>query len=77
MLLVAISLDPRAPRESAIELPLWEWGLPDHGTLQAEELMSGRRFTWTGKAQRIRLNPHELPFALWHVRPQQQTGDTA
>ncbi|URF07648.1 alpha-1,4-glucan--maltose-1-phosphate maltosyltransferase [Cupriavidus campinensis] len=77
VLLVAISLDPRAPRESAIELPLWEWGLPDHGTLQAEELMSGRRFTWTGKAQRIRLNPHELPFALWHVRPQQQTGDTA
>ncbi len=34
----------------------WERGLPDHGSLQAEELMSARRFTWTGKAQRIRPN---------------------
>ena len=38
--------------------------------------MHGKRFTWHGKRQRIRLDPHELPFALWYVRPQQQ-GETA
>ncbi|WP_420991884.1 alpha-1,4-glucan--maltose-1-phosphate maltosyltransferase [Cupriavidus sp. 30B13] len=69
VLLVAISLDPRAAREAAIELPLWEWGLPDHGALHAEDLMHGPRFTWRGKHQRIRLDPHALPFALWRVRP--------
>ncbi|QOT81905.1 alpha-1,4-glucan--maltose-1-phosphate maltosyltransferase [Cupriavidus basilensis] len=69
VLLAAISLDPRAARESAIELPLWEWGLPDHGALDVEDLMHGRCFTWQGKNQHIRLDPYSLPFALWHVRP--------
>lgn len=69
VLLAAVSLDPRSPREADIELPLWEWGLPDHGYLIAEDLMHGHRFHWHGKHQHIRLDPHSLPFALWHVRP--------
>lgn len=69
VLLVAISLDPRNVRESDIELPLWEWGLPDHGALAAEDLMHGHRFDWHGKHQRVRLDPHTLPFALWRVTP--------
>lgn len=77
VLLAAISLDPRQPRETEIELPLWEWGLPDHAALDAEDQMFGTRFTWHGKRQRIRIDPHELPFSLWHVRPQQQPGDPA
>ncbi|QET05955.1 alpha-1,4-glucan--maltose-1-phosphate maltosyltransferase [Cupriavidus pauculus] len=79
VLLGAISLDPRAPREADIELPLWEWGLPDDASLLVEDQMFGHRFTWQGKHQHIRLNPHELPFSLWHVRPQPTTtsGDTA
>lgn len=77
VLLAAISLDPRTPRETDIELPLWEWGLPDNAALDVEDQMFGTRFTWHGKRQRIRLNPQELPFSLWHVRPQQQPGDTA
>lgn len=69
VLLVAISLDPHAPREADIELPLWEWGLPDHAALFAHDLMRGHRFTWHGKMQHIRLDPGELPFSVWHVRP--------
>ncbi|CAG9171302.1 alpha-1,4-glucan--maltose-1-phosphate maltosyltransferase [Cupriavidus pampae] len=79
VLLAAISLDPRTPREADIELPLWEWGLPDDASLLVEDQMFGHRFTWQGKTQHIRLNPYELPFSLWHVRPQPTTtsGDTA
>ena len=29
MILVAVSLDPHGVQETAIEIPLWEWGLPD------------------------------------------------
>ncbi|KAA6129234.1 alpha-1,4-glucan--maltose-1-phosphate maltosyltransferase [Cupriavidus cauae] len=72
VLLVAINLDPRTVREADIELPLWEWGLPDHGALAAEDLMHGHRFQWQGKHQRIRLDPHALPFALWHVKPRRE-----
>jgi hypothetical protein len=31
--------------------------------------MSGARFIWTGKLQRVRLDPAELPFANWRVAP--------
>ncbi len=33
MVLVAVSLDPHAPRAAAFEVPLWEFGLPDHASV--------------------------------------------
>ena len=72
MLLCAVSLDPHNVQEAAVELPLWEWGLPDGAALEAEDLMRGHRFTWHGKNQRIRLDPYGLPFGIWRVRPAEQ-----
>jgi starch synthase (maltosyl-transferring) len=69
MVLVAISLDPHRPQEATFELPLWEWGLPDDGSLSATDLMRDRHFVWTGKLQRVRLDPRELPFAIWRIGP--------
>jgi len=69
VVLCAVSLDPHAVQEASVELPLWEWGLPDHAALEAEDLMRGHRFVWHGKVQRLRLDPRELPFGLWRVRP--------
>jgi starch synthase (maltosyl-transferring) len=56
MVLVAVSLDPHNVQEAAVEIPLWEWGLPDDAAL-------------TGKNQRIRLDPGDLPFAIWQIAP--------
>ncbi len=69
VLLVAISLDPDNVQEASFELPLWEWNLPDDASLEAEDLMRGQSLTWTGKTQRLRLDPADLPFAIWRVRP--------
>ncbi|WP_042879002.1 alpha-1,4-glucan--maltose-1-phosphate maltosyltransferase [Cupriavidus necator] len=69
VLLVAINLDPRHAHEADIELPLWEWGLPDHARVAVQELMRGAHFELRGKHQHIRLDPTHLPFAVWHVRP--------
>lgn len=68
-LLVAVSLDPHQAQETRFEIPLWEFGLPDDGALEVEDLMRGTRFTWRGKIQHWRLLPQELPFAIWRVRP--------
>lgn len=68
-LLIAVNLDPYNAQEADVEIPLWSWNLPDHGALDLEDLISGRKFTLTGKIQRIRLDPHAgLPFAIWRVR---------
>ncbi|WP_118135049.1 alpha-1,4-glucan--maltose-1-phosphate maltosyltransferase [Oceanicella sp. SM1341] len=69
MILVMVSLDPHHPQEGDFELPLWEFGLPDDGSLAAEDLATGARFTFTGKGQRVSLTPEE-PYRIWHVMPQ-------
>ncbi|WP_291547645.1 alpha-1,4-glucan--maltose-1-phosphate maltosyltransferase [Bosea sp. (in: a-proteobacteria)] len=69
MILVAINLDPHAAHEAQIEVPLWEFGLPDHASVAVEDLMLGHRFDWHGKMQAIRLDPQILPFAIWRIVP--------
>jgi len=69
IILVAINLDPFGVHGASIEVPLWEFGLPDHGTVAAEDLMRGTRFDWHGKRQTIRLDPQDTPFAIWRITP--------
>ncbi|MBE7619422.1 DUF3416 domain-containing protein [Komagataeibacter sp. FXV2] len=69
VVLVAISLDPAAVQEADFEVPLWEWGLADNASIRVHDLVHDRHGTWHGKIQHIRLDPHDLPFAIWHVRP--------
>lgn len=69
MVLVAVSLDPHQPQATNFEIPLWEWKLPDDGTIEVEDLVAGHRFTWHGKTQHLRLDPSVLPFAIWRLSP--------
>ncbi|GBD48224.1 alpha-amylase family protein [Methylopila sp. Yamaguchi] len=67
MILTFVSLDPHAEKHAAYELPLWEFGLPDGGTVAVEDLMRGNRFTLTGKSQWVYVNPAEMPFHVWRL----------
>ncbi|WP_230532776.1 alpha-1,4-glucan--maltose-1-phosphate maltosyltransferase [Microvirga roseola] len=69
VLLVAISVDPHHAQEADVEIPLWKFGLPDDGSLAVEDLVRQHRFTWTGKYQRVRCDPGELPFSIWRIAP--------
>jgi starch synthase (maltosyl-transferring) len=69
MILVAISLDPLGVQDVDIDIPLWEWNLPDHVSLAVEDLLYEQRFVWTGKRQHVRLDPAVLPYAIWRIAP--------
>ena len=69
MILIAVNLNPHQAEDADIEIPLWEWNLPDHGSLMAEDLINPHRFVWTGKRQNIRLDPASLPYAIWRIAP--------
>ena len=69
MILVAVSLDPHHAQEASFEVPLWEWRLPDSGAVDVEDLMRNNRFVWQGKVQHVRLDPADLPFAVWRIAP--------
>ena len=59
--LVAVSLDPFHAQEVTIEVPLWEWKVPDNGAVTVQDLMRDTTSVWHGKLQRIRLDP-TIPF---------------
>ncbi len=67
--LVAVNLDPFNAQEAHFELPLWEFGLPDHASMHGEDLMNGHHWTWHGKIQWTRLDPAWLPFGIWRLTP--------
>jgi len=67
VILVAINLDPFHAQEAWIEIPLWEWSLPDHASIDVEDLIGGSRFQWQGKSGTIRLDPYELPYVIWRI----------
>ena len=67
IILVAVNLDPFHAHEAGIEVPLWEFGLPDAASIAVEDLMHGHRFRWHGKSQSIRLDPRERPFSIWRL----------
>ncbi|GIZ53274.1 alpha-1,4-glucan--maltose-1-phosphate maltosyltransferase [Noviherbaspirillum aridicola] len=68
VVLVAINLDPFTAHETDLEVPLWEFGLPDDGELEVEDLIGGAHLHWHGKHQHLRLDPFACPYAIWRVR---------
>jgi starch synthase (maltosyl-transferring) len=71
VVLVAVSLDPRASQTATVEVPLWEWGLDDDASLIVDDLMHGGSDVWSGKYRAITLDPRVLPFGIWRARPRE------
>jgi starch synthase (maltosyl-transferring) len=67
--LVAVNLDPHQSQACHFEVPLWEFGLPDDAQIGVEDLVTGARFTWSGKVQHVMLDPELRPYAIWRLIP--------
>jgi starch synthase (maltosyl-transferring) len=68
-ILVMVNLDPRARQECTYEVPLWEFGLPDDGSIAAVDLLQGYHFMLHGKTHRIALDPAERSVIIWRLVP--------
>ncbi|MFN3817846.1 alpha-1,4-glucan--maltose-1-phosphate maltosyltransferase [Blastomonas sp.] len=66
MIMVMVNMDPHHSHGCAFEIPLWEFGLPDHASIAVEDLVEGHRFDWHGKTQHIELHPSE-PYRIWRL----------
>ncbi|KAA2238205.1 maltotransferase domain-containing protein [Salinarimonas soli] len=65
---VLVNLDPHNRQDCTYEIPLWEWGLPDTGTLDVEDLLLGYRFQLHGRYHTIALDPADRSVAVWRLR---------
>ncbi|WP_423738615.1 alpha-1,4-glucan--maltose-1-phosphate maltosyltransferase [Chelativorans petroleitrophicus] len=66
-LLFAVNLDPHNPQGAHFEVPLWEFGLPDDATIEAEDLVTGEPFAWTGKMQHMFFDPRQRTYMAWRL----------
>jgi starch synthase (maltosyl-transferring) len=66
-LLFHVNLDPYNTQSFAFEVPLWEFGLPDTGSIEVRDLLRGNQFTWHGKVQTLELEPTTRPYAIWQL----------
>jgi len=66
-LLFAVNLDPHAAHVADFEVPLWEFGLPDEASIGVEDMVTGEKFTWSGKIQHVHLDPAVRPYAIWRL----------
>ena len=73
-IVAAVNLDPHNAHGADLELPLWEFGLPDDASIEAVDLAADRRLTWSGKMQHVWLDPAQRPYAIWRLVPP-LTGD--
>ncbi|MBB4659060.1 maltotransferase domain-containing protein [Parvularcula dongshanensis] len=65
-LLFAVTFDYHGDQRAPCELPLWEFGLPDDASIDAQDLVTGSSFTWHGKMQDITLGP-DRPYAAFQL----------
>jgi starch synthase (maltosyl-transferring) len=65
--IVLVNLDPHHRQECNYEVPLWEFGLPDNGAIEVEDLLNGGSFFLRGKIHRIALDPADRPVMIWRL----------
>jgi len=66
-ILFAVNLDPHAAHAADFEVPLWEFGLADDASIGVEDLVTGEKFSWSGKIQHMHLDPAVRPYAIWRL----------
>jgi starch synthase (maltosyl-transferring) len=67
-----VNLNPHHAQECTYEVLLWKFGLPDHASINAEDLLLedlllGISFTLHRKTHHIRLDPQERPVIVWRL----------
>ncbi|MFL5309584.1 MAG: alpha-1,4-glucan--maltose-1-phosphate maltosyltransferase [Myxococcales bacterium] len=65
-ILVAVSLDPFAPQEAILDVPLFELNIQPDESYQVHELLSDERALWQGPTAQARLTL-DKPAAIWSV----------
>jgi starch synthase (maltosyl-transferring) len=65
-ILVAVSMDPFAPQEAILDVPVKDLGVQPDETYQVHELLSDDRSLWQGPTTQVKLTL-DKPAAIWSV----------
>ncbi|MHB1222977.1 MAG: alpha-1,4-glucan--maltose-1-phosphate maltosyltransferase [Gemmatimonadaceae bacterium] len=66
-LLVVVTLDPHAPQESVVHVPVEALGIAPGAPYEVEDLLTGNRYRWLGGRNYVRLDPALEPAHVFRV----------
>jgi len=80
LVFVVVNLDPANMQHGFVQLPLVNWGITPHATVEVVDLLSGERYFWRGEWNYVRLDPQDRVAHILHVQlpgPLPAPGDHA
>ena len=80
LIFVVVNLDPVNMQHGFVQLPLVDWGITPHATVEVADLLSGERYFWRGEWNYVRLDPQDRVAHVLHVqlpRPLPASADHA
>src|SRR5688500_6248093 len=67
LILTIVNLDPHNLQEGQTALNLEELGIAEKDTFQVHDLLTGTRYLWRGPANFVRLDPQQIPAAIYRL----------
>jgi starch synthase (maltosyl-transferring) len=68
LVLVVVNLDPSTMQHGFVQLPLADWELTPHTTIEVLDLLSQERYYWRGEWNYVRLDPQAGVAHILHVQ---------
>src|SRR5690606_24686472 len=68
IILTIVNLDPHHAQEGFTRLDLAELGVEAKDTFQVHDLLTGARYLWRGAENFVRLDPEQVPAAIYRLR---------
>lgn len=68
LIVVVVNLDPHHTQGGFVDLPLDQLQIDEDRAYQANDLLTGARYVWTGRRNYVELNPSSVPGHIFRIR---------
>ena len=68
LLIMVMNLDPHHRQSGFVDLPLDRFEIEDDKPYQANDLLTGARYMWTGRRNYVELDPNSVPGHIFRIR---------
>ena len=75
IILTVVNLDTRWAQAGMVQIPLRDWGIPEHEYYAVRDLLTDVTYTWRGEWNYVELNPAAAVAHVFRIEPKRlQTG---
>jgi starch synthase (maltosyl-transferring) len=67
-MLMVVNLDPNHTQAGMVDLPIERFDIPEGARYQANDVLIGEQYVWTGRQNYVELNPARVPAHILEIR---------